>query len=461
MTIDKACAERGCSFANHRCTHSWVARFQVEKQRYVIRVDDFAFARGATAHVESKRDAERWAQKMTDVAELGGDPRRPPPAPPEPPPLDTMQRLLDDYTTARLPKLRQKGTPKSELKHLRAFFSDTDPAALLEEETRVAEYVVALQAGWKPNPDKAPRGTRGTIAVNRLLTRWRNVVEWAQGQTPPRLTRSPFHAYGMVIKTNEEEPRTRRLHDGEEAALLSSIAVLDDKQHRFRADVMTRIVLGVLRCALRQSEVCRVRVTDVDWTRCLITLRKGQQKVKAKDARHIPFERDGDLHRALLTRRFLKAPNDYVFGNDDGSALTATEESQANFRRAWVTLNLTAHGYLPAPEDVYVTAAYKAECIRAIDLTLRDLRRECASRWWEARVDLRTIQLLLGHSSIKTTERYLQLADTGDLTTRLGDALGWATAPRPVAGRSRMHHEVPFAVRASGPKLAKALSRCL
>jgi len=424
MTVDKACGARGCAFANHRCAHSWVARFQEAKQRYVIRVDDYAVLRDGPAHVASKGDAERWTEAMIEVARKGGDPRLPPPAPVVVV-VDTMKALLEDYAVARLPKLRQKASPRSELKHLRAFFSDADPATLLQEETRVAEYVLALQAGWKADPEAAPGKGRGVITVNRLLTRWRNVVEWAKGQQPPRLARSPFHAYGTVIKTSEEEPRTRRLQDGEWDALVAALSTLDDKQHRFRADVMERLLLGVRHAALRLTEATRVRETDIDWTACTITLRKGKQKRKELDARHIPFERGGALHTALLTRRFLKAPANFVFGQDDGTALTANKTATANFRRAWVTLNLTAHGYLPAPEDVSVNARYKAEATRTIALTLRDLRRECASQWWEAKVDIRTIQLLLGHSTSKTTERYLQLRDTDALSGRLGEALGW------------------------------------
>jgi integrase len=428
MTVAKECRARGCRLFNHRCDHSWVARFQHTKQRYAIRVDEFAVARGGPAHVESKSDAKEWLKAMLVEAKAGGDPRLKPPPAPVPVPADTIKQLLDDYRVARLGQLRQKGTPRSELKHLQAFFSDEDPATLLEDETRVAEYTLALRVGWKP--ESAPGQGRGVIAVNRLLTRWRNVVEWAMGQQPPRLTHSPFHAYGMVIKTSEEEPRTRRLEDGEEAALFAALAVLDDKQHRFRKDVMTRVVLAALRAAMRQSELCRVRETDVDWTRCILTLRKGSQKPKASDARHIPFEPEGDLDQAIRPRRFLKFPNNFIFGNDDGTSLTENKQAAANYRHAWVTLNLTAHDYLPAPEGVAVTRAYKAEGMRAINLTLRDLRRECASRWWKAGVDIRSIQLLLGHSTIKTTEKYLQLGDTDELTNRLGDALGWVTAPQ-------------------------------
>ncbi len=46
-----------------------------------------------------------------------------------------------------------------------------------------------------------------------------------------------------------------------------------------------------------------------------------------------------------------------------------------------------------------------------IDLHWHDLRHEAACRWRESGLDLREIQILLGHSSLLVTERYLNVSD--------------------------------------------------
>ena len=49
--------------------------------------------------------------------------------------------------------------------------------------------------------------------------------------------------------------------------------------------------------------------------------------------------------------------------------------------------------------------------LRQIDLHWHDLRHEGACRLLSDGVDIRTIQLMLGHADIKQTQRYLNITD--------------------------------------------------
>jgi integrase len=49
--------------------------------------------------------------------------------------------------------------------------------------------------------------------------------------------------------------------------------------------------------------------------------------------------------------------------------------------------------------------------LRGLDLHWHDLRHEAACRWREQGLDLREIQLLLGHSTLLLTQRYLNVSD--------------------------------------------------
>lgn len=62
----------------------------------------------------------------------------------------------------------------------------------------------------------------------------------------------------------------------------------------------------------------------------------------------------------------------------------------------------------PVSEDLIYTLVRRCgEAIGHPQLTPHDLRRTCAKLCRKAGGDLEQIQLLLGHASIRTTERYL------------------------------------------------------
>jgi integrase len=85
-----------------------------------------------------------------------------------------------------------------------------------------------------------------------------------------------------------------------------------------------------------------------------------------------------------------------------------------DFNRLWRAIKLIAHGVRPeyVKRGWYLTASCKAK-LKELDLHWHDLRRECASRWLEDGLDVREIQLLLGHAKLEITQRYLNITDVG------------------------------------------------
>jgi integrase len=122
-------------------------------------------------------------------------------------------------------------------------------------------------------------------------------------------------------------------------------------------------------------------------------------------------------HAILKRRRFL-GPEAYVFGGPDGARVKA-------IRTAWDSLVLLANDI--EPTRTKKGGRVSREALKRIDLHWHDLRHEAASRWREQGLDLRAIQLLLGHSSITTTQRYLNLSDQ-DLNKAMQSKL-WGGRP--------------------------------
>jgi integrase len=132
----------------------------------------------------------------------------------------------------------------------------------------------------------------------------------------------------------------------------------------------------------------------------------GQVGIPGRDAkdrenRRVPFNPNGRL-AAVLKRRSELGPEAFVFGSANGTY-------QPNIQTAWETLKLLAYGVEPKPGKD--RAAWNQEQLRRIDLRWHDLRHEGACRLLVDRVDIRIIQLVLGHASIQQTQRYLNVTD--------------------------------------------------
>lgn len=138
-----------------------------------------------------------------------------------------------------------------------------------------------------------------------------------------------------------------------------------------------RVVLSATYAAgLRISEACRLCCSDIDSKRMLLRVRHGK---------------GGKDRFVRLSTRLLHLLRDY-----------------------WRAAELPASGPLFPFVDYHAVhralAKAAAECGLTKRVTPHVLRHSYATHLLETGVDLRTIQVLLGHSSIQTTARYLKVS---------------------------------------------------
>lgn len=81
------------------------------------------------------------------------------------------------------------------------------------------------------------------------------------------------------------------------------------------------------------------------------------------------------------------------------------------------------------PRSTRKGAAWNREQLHRIDLRWHDLRHEGACRLLADGVDIRIIQLMLGHASIQQTQRYLNVTDE---ELRKGLEVSWNNKGRPL-----------------------------
>jgi integrase len=148
------------------------------------------------------------------------------------------------------------------------------------------------------------------------------------------------------------------------------------------------IIIGC-HTGLRLSELLNLEFADVDFIRRILRVRNKPQlgfHVKNYQERHIPLS--AEALEAVAALRLRKHPDsDFVFHKSDGRRWTAIHDS---FR------------------SVVAQAGLKAE--PPFNVTPHTLRHTFGSWLAQAGVPLRTIQKLMGHRSITTTERYAHVS---------------------------------------------------
>jgi integrase/recombinase XerD len=151
------------------------------------------------------------------------------------------------------------------------------------------------------------------------------------------------------------------------------------------------ILITAYACGLRVSEVINLKVGDIDSSRMVVRVEHGK----------------GDKDRyTILSPRLLTELRSYWLAYRPTLWLFYSGKNKEKLSRA-------------TPQLVF-KAAKKRAGIRK-NVTFHSLRHSFASHMLEAGTDIRTIQILMGHSSISSTSIYLHVArrDLGSLKSPL------------------------------------------
>ena len=141
MAVRKICRPKGCR-GSPRCEHPWWFDVMYAGQRWRMRVDEFALARGATEPITSKQTAERiWEPKFLAEILAGRDPRMSPVQRPKATVGLTVGDFLDRYCTnyVEAEGLRDPVTIKGRLKAVKAVLG-SEPVTVLEKVEPIQRF---------------------------------------------------------------------------------------------------------------------------------------------------------------------------------------------------------------------------------------------------------------------------------------------------------------------------------
>jgi integrase len=187
--------------------------------------------------------------------------------------------------------------------------------------------------------------------------------------------------------------------------------------HQYVGELLHDRIIGALELVCRRGEMLLIQNKRVNWDTCQFGI--PGTTAKDKENRRIPFNPQGRV-AAILKRRDALGRDAYVFGSTTGAF-------QPTIQTAWETLRLLANGI--EPRDRKDGVAWNREQLQRIDLRWHDLRHEGACRLLADGVDIRIIQLMLGHASIQQTQRYLNVTDE---ELRKGLEVSWNNQGRPL-----------------------------
>ena len=423
MECYKRCDRSGCKKA--KCDHPYTVRGRLKDgTRFSMKLDDFASPRMPPLKrhiVTTKTEADEWVTMIEASILSSVDPRTPYVPPDATRPVAggstlTLRKLLDDYVSRHLEVNAVSTVPaaKSRVKVLVEGLGDIPiTKAALEDTDIIENFALSLR--------KAPGPSAYSVSsVNRIMEVLRAALNWGR--------KRKMHNVMPVtdvfnIRKSAEVGRNRRLSDAEEQKLLTvALAKMMTHEHMFVGQRLHDCIIGALELPIRIGEMLPIQNRDVDWAHHQVIVKwskTGGQSNSGK-RRWVPFEPGGRLAKVLARRKKLGL-DAFVFGDTE----MGTEVK--SIQGAWDALRLMALCEIDNPtfkrriatkkrkgKGQTQTAGWSAACqaaIKALDLHWHDLRHEGACRLFRDGVDIRTIQLMLGHTTLSQTQKYLNVTD--------------------------------------------------
>jgi integrase len=254
------------------------------------------------------------------------------------------------------------------------------------------ERIDSFRASCKRQTKEGPKGTRlpkwAVATINRMLALLRKVLNdsahWGWITAAPKVKLLP-----------QPETDFEYLRKDEASRFLSWTA-----EHA--ADTFPLYAAAVYTGA-RMGELYGLCWVDVDLDQRVVTISRSYEQpyTKSKKIRRVPL--NSELVDILRRWRPLCPPGELVFPRPDGT-MRRSEKRPNGFKEHLVGAKVHA-------------------------ITFHDLRHTAASLMVMAGVSLRTVQKILGHSVITTTERYAHLAP--DFMANEADRLSFDLKPAP------------------------------
>jgi integrase len=227
---------------------------------------------------------------------------------------------------------------------------------------RIEQWVLELQEA-----DKAPATIKSRLYCLSFALRLAVKKKWISAVPPlPEV-----EASGAKLRWLQDEP-------DEEAMILKACGALAPDACR----VMEWAIVFLLDTGCRLSELLKLRVSGISKYGVLFEDRKADDNL-----------------RVPLTARAKEAIESLL---DDPYWMARVRGANADKKRCRSAQNWMTHQFTIVRDKCGLS-----------DVSLHTLRHTCASRLVQAGVSLYEVRKLLGHSSIKVTERYAHLAPTG------------------------------------------------